>query len=430
MRNLEFSSQFNSKSQLRKDRRLSEKLKEKVIPYLKYKILKLKEHFGKLSQNDFDWLLDFDFREFVNDNPPIKGVFSPEDELAKIRKLPREQRKEALIDFKDKLNRQRKALATCRIFIERVIEFNHDIPKEKLLRLVERFSSSYGFSDKQNQIINQLIDGYYENRKKVLEIRRQFPDNYDLVEELTGVKLDRQGKIDVSVGPMTIDISVDEHNVERLFEKIGRPIIGFIYGGFASQSVGENPIYYIVIRQDKWFRDDDSAEARLKKHEYEHQKNALFRLVFNHQKAPEYLTGYVNAQDPEIKKTILEDFFSASRSAALEEAKDEITACLYDRTLSQLRQQLSDLFFRQDGGPYDYLQSLRNWEEFKDDPIYQETAKRMLVEEYKEIIQKAVDSFTELVEKGRYSIQEAIALLTDKPLEDWPKTVRRLLNHK
>ena len=42
-------------------------------------------------------------------------------------------------------------------------------------------------------------------------------------------------------------------------------------------------------------------------------------------------------------------------------------------------------------------------------------------------IQKAVDSYAELINKGKYSTQEATALLTDKPLEDWPKTTRRLL---
>ena len=50
--------------------------------------------------------------------------------------------------------------------------------------------------------------------------------------------------------------------------------------------------------------------------------------------------------------------------------------------------------------------------------------------EYREIIQKAVNSYAELVEKGKYSIREAIALLTDRSLEDWPRTIRRLLEQK
>ena len=78
-------------------------------------------------------------------------------------------------------------MAACRISIERTIEFNHDVPRERLVRLVEQFSAPYGFDDKQKQIIEQLIDGYYENRQKVLEIRQQFTNNRELVNELTGV---------------------------------------------------------------------------------------------------------------------------------------------------------------------------------------------------------------------------------------------------
>ena len=80
--------------------------------------------------------------------------------------------------------------------------------------------------------------------------------------------------------------------------------------------------------------------------------------------------------------------------------------------------------------PYDYLAYLRNWEELKDDPFYQETANRILVQEYKTIVEKAVAAYAELVSNEVYTYQEATALLTDKPLTDWPKTARRLLEQK
>lgn len=406
--------------------------KEKISSYLKYKGLKVKEYFGQLNQEDFDQLLDFDFQEQLRENSPIEGVFSPEDELAKIKSLPREQKREALAIFKENLARQREALAACRVFIERTIEFNHDIPREKLLGLVEKFTAQYGFDSRQEEATEQLIDGYYENRQKILEVRKQFADNNELVQQLTGVNLGKDEKLDVSVGPMSIDIDTEGFNAGRLYEKADKPIIGFQYGGFASQSVGENPVYYVVINQDKWMRTkgfDDPTGEKSRMHEYEHRKNKLFRAVFEHKDAPTELVGYVGEQNPETKKVILEDFLSASRTAALERAKDEITACLYDRTLPQLQHQLSNLFFEQKNDPYDYLAYLRNWEEFKDDPLYQETMQRILVQEYRTTIERAVGSYAELVKEG-YSTQEAIALLTDKPLADWSKTVRRLLEQK
>lgn len=397
-----------------------------------YQGLKVKDSV-KLDQEGFDQLLDFDFQEQLRDNPPISGVFSPEDELAKIKSLPREQKREALATFKEKLARQRKALAACRVFIERTIEFNHDVPREKLIGLVEQFSTQYGFDDRQKQIIEQLIDRYYENRQKVLKIRQQFTDDHELVHELTGVNLGKDVKIDVSVGPMSIDIGTDGFNAGRLYEKADHPTIAFYYGGFASQSVGENPVFYVVINQDENIRTvgfDDPTGEKVRKHEHEHLKNELFKAVFKYEDPLTELVGYVDEQDPEIKKVILEDFFRESRRAALEEARDEITASLYDRTLQELQHQLGSLFFEQKNDPNDYLSYLRNWEEFKDDLLYQETAQRMLVQEYRRIVEKAVNSYAELVNKGPYTTQEAIALLTDKPLADWPKTIRRLLEQK
>lgn len=406
--------------------------KEKISAYLKYKGLKVKEYFGQLNQEDFDQLLDFDFQEQLKDAPPIEGVFSPEDELAKIKSLPRESKREALGNFKENLARQREALSACRVFIERSIEFNHDVPREKLLGLVEQFSTQYGFDDRQKQIIEQLIDGYYENRQKVIEIRQQFTDDHELVNGLTGINIDENEKIDVSVGPMTIDIDANGFNSGRLFERADKPVIGFQYGGFASQSVGENPIYYVVINTDisTWNNLRDASGKYRRNHEYEHQKNKLFREVFEYEDAPTELIGYVGEQDPETKKVILEDFFDASRSAALERARDEITASLYDRDLQTLQSQLDYFFFSGKHDGYDYLRYLRNWKEFKDDSFYQETAQRMLVQEYRAIVENAVNSYAELVNKGKYSTQEATALLTDKPLADWPKTIRRLFEQK
>ncbi len=407
--------------------------KEKISAYLKYKDLKVKEYFDQLNQEDFDQLLSFDFEEQLRDTPPIEGVFSPEDELAKIKSLPNEQKREALTIFKENLARQREALSACRVFIERSIEFNHDAPREKLIALIEKFGAQYGFNDQQKQIAEQVVDRYYENRQKVLEVRRQFSDNHELVGELTGVNLGKDEKLDVSVGPMTIDIDTEGFNAGRLYEKADHPVIGFQYGGFASQSENETPVYYVVINQNKWIRTkkfNDPTSEKTRMHEYEHQKNKLFRAVFEHKNAPTELVGYVGEQDPKTKKIILEDFLSASRTAALERARDEITACLYDRTLPQLQHQLSSLFFEQKNNPYDYLAYLRSWEEFKDDTFYQETTQRMLVQEYRTIIGDALGSYAELVKKGQYSTWEATALLTDKPLADWPKTIRRLLEQK
>src|SRR3989344_7326 len=402
-----------------------------------YKESKVKEYIGKLDQKAFDNLLYLDFQEQLRDNPSIEGIFSPEDELAKIKSSPKEQRRSALMVFKENLARQREALAACRVFVERSIEFNHDIPREKLIALIEKFGAQYGFNDQQKQTSAQLIDGYYENRQKVLEIRERFPDDYQLINELTGVNLERDERIDVSVGPMTIDIYTEEFNAWRLHGKTDKLIKRSLLRGFASQSVGETPVYYTVINQGKFMRKKvyhvPTGEKTLK-HEYEHQKNKLFRSVFENQFGKDTtrdLWDYHEEQDPEIKRVILDEFFEKRRADALEQAKNEITASLYDRDLPTLQEQLERFFFSEDS-PYDYLGYLRNFK-FKDneyDALFQEMSEKMLVREYRAIIKKAVDSYAKLIKTGGYTIQEATALLTDKPLSDWPKTIKRLLERK
>ena len=62
--------------------------------FAKHKSLKVKEYSGELNQKEFDELLSLDFQEQLQDNPPIEGVFSPEAELARIRSLPKEQKRE------------------------------------------------------------------------------------------------------------------------------------------------------------------------------------------------------------------------------------------------------------------------------------------------------------------------------------------------
>lgn len=407
-----------------------EEIFKDIREYPKYRNLIIKEYFKKLNQEEFDQLLEFDFQEQLKDNPPIEGLFSPEEELEKIKSLPREERKETLISFKEKLVKQRKAWAACRIFVERSIEFNPDVSKEKLMELIDKFSTQYGFDNHQKSISEKLIDEYYIYRKRALEIRQQFPNDYDLVKNLTGINIDKNTKLDVSVGPMTIDIVTDWFTAERINEGTDYPIIFPTYNAFAAQSKGLLPIFYTVINKDAkmWYNYGNAFWKDTRNHEYQHQENKIFRKIFSFQEPPNTLKNYVDQQDPEIKKISLETFFYKHRQAAFEYVKDEITACVYDRDLETLQYQFNDIFFNDTN--YDYLRGVRNWGKFKDDSFYQETAQRMLVQEYRETIQKAFNSYVELVKIGKYSTQEATALLTDKPLEHWTKTVQRLLEQK
>ncbi len=381
---------------------------------------------------------------FLQRVPPIKGVFSPDEEVQKLWSVPKEKRREAVSVFKGKLARQRKAWALCRTAIEERIEANPDIPREEMVGIIGQFASSYGFEEPHTQLAEKLIDDYILARKRVTEVREKYPDEIALINRLTGMKFTNAeaGDFNISVGPMSIDILCSGSNVRRLYGRSNDPVVGPKYWGFASQSNDKPPIYYTVIDADKA---DSYYLYHPLKHEHEHIKSRLLKSIsyprgigfFGHQVLEKALRfernfehelwkRYFLSKDTQQKSFFLEEYMKMRREEDLDKAKGEIVSFLKDSGLSRLRNELGELFFSK-GGPYDYLAPLRNWEKGKDDPLWKETSQKFLVDEYRAIIESAVDYFGQLIYSG-YTKEEAIALLFDKPLSNWPKTVRRLLS--
>lgn len=392
--------------------------------------------------------------------PPIEGVFSPSEEVQKLWTVPREQRREAVSVFKDKLARQREAWALCRTNIEERIEANPDLPREEMVRIIREFSSHYGFADSHVKVAESLIDDYMEMHRRVNEVREQCPDNIVLINHLTGMKFTQADAEDfeITFGPMAVEISCPGFNAGRIYEKSKDPVVGFKYGGFASTSGGGTPTYYIVVNNDAVH---DHYREEIVPHEREHQKNRLLNpklygisdvrddvreqlnrgvLGFLRHQVGEKVLGlernfegevfqkYESEKDPQKKAFLLAEYMRLKRESGFNRAKDEIIAYFAGgRQITGF--DVYFYFLSQDGGPYDYLKKIRDRDKKKDDPMWQETAQSVLVDEYSHIIITAVDAFNQLVRSG-YSKSVVIAMLTDKRLAEWPKTAKRLLEQK
>lgn len=397
---------------------------------------------------------------------PIDGVFSPSEEIQKLWDVPEEQRREAVASFKDKLARQREAWALCRTSIEGQIDSNPDLPREEMVGVIGAFASHYGFSPDQVKVAESLVNDYMEMHKRVNEVRKKYPDNIALINRLTDMKFSESDAEDfeIVVGPMSIEITCSGFNCGRICEISKDPVV-FIYRGFASSSSDAKPYYYLVINRDigaiqiQYTRD----------HEVEHQKNVLLRpklygtsevrgdvreqlnrgvrgflrhqigervLRFGRDFESEVFQQYESTQDPEKKDFLLAEYMRLKRESALNDAKDEIIALFkvdvphtVQLGYSRYGGDLNYLFLGRKGDAYDYLHDLRERDDKKGDLLWQETAQRVLVDEYGFIIKAATDSFDQLVKSG-YSESEVIAMLSDKRLAEWPKTVRRLLKQK
>ncbi|MDD5750143.1 MAG: hypothetical protein PHU56_00630, partial [Candidatus Pacebacteria bacterium] len=365
----------------------------------------------------------------------------------------------------EKLDRQREAWAVCRTVTEEKIEANHDIPKEEMLGIVKQFASNYGFAERHIKTAEQSIDRYTEMRSRVVETREKYPDDIELVNKLTGVGFTEADKSDftVGVGPMSFEISCSGSNAARIYEKAyeeahgksGKPIPKFEGGGFLFKSPGLESVLYIVINND--YAKYSRFYAATIPHEKQHYKDRVLSLSskdsiradakkrlnrgmlgFLRHRVGEQLFGferdfedelwqrYESQKNQEEKAFLLGEYMRLRREHALNQAKEEIMAM---KAEDLPRYNWHKSFFEQGPDSYDFLAYLRDHEEKKTDALWQETAERVLVNEYRKIILAAVAAFDDLENLG-YTKAETIAILTDKRLPDWPKTVKRLAAQK
>lgn len=399
----------------------SESRREGVGSYIKYAALKIREYFGKLDQKGFDELLSIDFHDLLEGLPPMPR-FDPYEELENIKGQQKPHRKESLDSYKEKLSRQREALAQCRIFVERSIEFNNDVGRDALFGLVSKFAGHYGFTEHQKSAAREAINGFYTARQKALNLRAQIPDDRNLVRALVHVSVNPESPLCISVGPMSIDIEADSSTVKKIYNEPRASNLGWTPGGLAGESAHIPGVFYTA------FHEADEINHHKLVHEHEHIKNKLFRRLFDRlpsqQEAQAVWTRYGEESDEQTKELLLEEALRLYLTSALDDAKDEIIAMKRDGISNYY-----DTFFNKDGGSYDYLLEARGEGTIKT-PLEEEVIQRILVDEYREIVENAIATFDALTKEKTRKVEVTIALLTDKSLVEWPKTVKRLLGQK
>lgn len=361
--------------------------------------------------------LEQEFDQFTKRVPQISEPFDPGEELSQLRSTPGPSRSEKLSAYKSKLARQNEAWATCRLFLRQEILSNHDVPKENLTNWINRFAASYGFTSRQLEIAGKIIDDYYIYRQRAVNIRQEYPDNIALVKELSGIKVSSSADLKVDVGLMAIDITCDRETASRIYYSSSENPPLFQNRAFATYSRHELPVKYNVFTTDM-------MRPSSKPHEDQHQENMV---VTKHNpqepedkmKSLELFWKYEAEKDLSTKRKLLEQYLRIKRKNALDMAKDEIIAMKSCEDTYPW-----DMFFRQDGSTYDYLSTLRNMYQ---NALYQECSNRVLVEEYRYIIENAIAAFDLLVQKNG-STYKTISLLSEKPLNRWPKLVKRQLS--
>jgi|GEM_PF-6957704 len=412
------------------------------LRYLNHKALKLKAYLlNNPDEEDFDRLQAMNFQEEKKENPPLGIMFSPKEELNNLRALPKEERKEALRIFKDKLIRQRKALASCRLFLEKNIEFDNDVLlTNKLHDLINKFGEEYGFDHEQRDILHGIVLEYGNRRRNTLKTRNLFTDDYKLVEHLTGVKLNPNEKLEISIGPASIDIKTNSAIARKLYNQSedGGFVDTSFLGGFASSFFAEqhsgypSPVNYTVVIEEY-----ETKKGKIMTHEHEHVKNSVHQKYLDLEPSvsvdiSHFLLDYKNNKNnPELQKVVLEDFCNQRRLGALKFAKDEIMSILSESTIQELQKNLNYLFFENEMPFYDWFPDIRDIlnKDLHNDSLAETTIQGLIFNKYRTTVENAVHAYEELIRSGEYSNQKANALLVDKPLYRWPGTIKRILKY-
>jgi hypothetical protein len=397
--------------------------KEKVYNFLRHKQLRVKEYFGHIGKEEFGELLEYDFKDELKDNTPDRREFSPMDEIKKVKALPIGGRKEALAEFHTRHHKQTIAWNSCRVFIEREIEFDNDVDRGSLMNWVEKFGDEYGFTGEQKGVAEGLIDSYFTQRKKAKEVREAHPNDLELLRRLTGVDIRKPRKLAVALGPMSIDVFVDRATFSKLYHQDKDKVVSLPYVGFATVDAEDKEVFYNVI-------DIESTSGKVRRkvieHEWEHQKNRLFREVFDikiDSKSDRKLwRSYKEEEDPQIKKAYLRRWMVNRKLGALNRVRDEIVAMKRGGWWN------TDRFFEQDGKAYDYLSKYRGLE--KGNWQYEDMSEGVLVQEYQQDVKKGMEAVDRLEKKGKLSRDETIAMLWRKSIGQWPRAVERYLREQ
>lgn len=374
----------------------------------------------------------------AEDLPIKKGEeFSPEDELKKILKAPKLERKKLLREYKEKLIYQKEGLAVIQKEIIAKIRDNPDATLSELYEMVKDFASKYGLSSEQKMIARNLLFEYNKKHSFVRMEREKYPNDADLFTVVFGRP--PKGEIEIIQGPITLyfrckdpeDYALihsgafmslktpSEEQIKEASMSGGVSTSGALIPGLRNSIIAENSS---VVHGDY---------RKILDHEEQHAIKKLFGDKIS-MRMP--WARIVYAENDEERLLAVRDYIRTEREfQADEKARDEILA--YFVGSGYKKDKIIDILTttKEDHGLYDYLsgknQALIDLFTNKFGVEFEATIKkeieRVFVTEYKELIKKGTEAFETLNEIG-YSKEQVMAILIHEPLSRWEKVVKRI----
>jgi hypothetical protein len=416
---------------------------ENIQERLRYLFLRVKEHWGKISNlEELQELIRLEFKQFLLKNPPTEGRLS-----------------------------KRRALAHLNSTLERIINFNPNVEIEVLMNIFEMYSKNYNFDEKIREIVEEAINEYYRQRAEFLSECREFIDSKTgeiinkrgLINRVTKADLNEEELKDVEVylHGFGVIIFAPEKIIKKFIAKIPRYSLTREPPPAYTNPL-EGWIRHIVINktyiEGKYPRKD---RKKILAHELQHAKFGLLEPLFIKFMNREYLSDILVAykilerykeeqRSEEIssaKRDLLKRLLEELRESVFDEVKTEIIAQMYG-TLYHVKN-IEELLYKiwddllGERRRLDFLNNARllniqiqeldeeTRRKLLNDPDFLSFRETILNEEYyRKIVEESLSALGELISVGRYSPTEAVLILYDIPLKKWPAMVRLILKEK
>ncbi len=388
--------------------------------------------------------------------PRIEGTFNPVEEIIKLRTVPKDQRPEAVKEFRSKLASQREGLGYCRIEAQKRIENNPNISREELIDIFNQFSEVYGFTEDQKKLAERIVDRFLQNRENIKRFSSETTGTKRTIQRLfdCDIKKSEENEFQISTNPYSIRISTSKKNVNRLYNRgmdaEDENVLGFAQVPSYINSKS-NPSVIVVCTESEY------QDASVEEHEVQHVQNGIIenalvtgsgsvsrlmsniaekrtlkekfehKLVlgfFKFKKIADYpiWSTYLTMKEGEDKDLLLEEYLVLRKNSALHRAKDELLAMFSENQ----KRSSYDVFFKD--GNYDYFKDIRGFGKYEGSK-YLSMFEKICEKDYQKVINSGIEAFNSLINFG-YSNEQAIAVLTGVSIENWPKVVGRLLIEK
>jgi hypothetical protein len=385
----------------------------------------------------------------VAETPTEKEEFAPKEALQKIKESPKEERRERLADFKERLALQKESLAKIQETMIVKIKENPDMSLEELKAIARDFAQKNDINTEQLNRTNEVLDRYVARHKLIKETREKYPDDRELFKALYGKYPD--GKIEIVLDPLILTIRC--HDVKdfafigyagwmRDDFKLTEKHLAYVevIGGSSHMPCKIPELQHSIVIENIEKTSEESLKiARV--HEEQHVIHELFerKPIEGASVALEEMKERLSMAktEKEVEKLFINGFRSERRKKEWD-TKTELLAYFKTSSGPEVVSRVLKLK-KEHGGIYDYFAKYTDpkfvekmmgaYEEKYRIPI-EKGLKQVFETEYHQLIDGAINAFRYLLKDSKYSREQAIAILMQEPLDRWAKVTERILKAK